>query len=89
MGEVFLHERNVAEEIPCTSEQTYPDQAADYVVTEECAVMHGTDAGHKGSKGADDGNEAAQEDGLVAMFFIKLLRLFHMFRLDQAIMAFQ
>ena len=89
MGEVFFHERDVPEKVTGAREQTDPGQTTNYVIVQESGVMHGADACHKGSKSADNGYEAAEEDGLVTVFFIKLLRFFHMFRFDQPVMAFQ
>ena len=89
MGKIIFDKGNVAEKVTGAGEQGNPGQAPGNVVFDESAVMHGADACYKGGKGADDGDEAAEEDGFGAVFFIKLLRFFHMFGLDQAIVAFQ
>ena len=44
---------------------------------------------HEGGKGADDGNEPAEEDGFVSVFFVKFLCFFHMLRFDKAVVAGQ
>ena len=56
---------------------------------QEGAVVHGADAGDERRKSAHDGDEAAQEDGLVAVLLIEMLRLFHVFRLDEPVPALQ
>ena len=89
MGEVFFDKGNVAEKITGAGEQGDPGQAPGDVVFDESAVMHSADACYKGGKGTDDGDEAAEEDGFGAVLFIKFLRFFHMFRFNQAVMAFQ
>ena len=89
MGKVFFHKRNIAEEITGAGKQAYPGQAANYIVMEERAVMHGADTGHKGGEGTDNRYEAAEENSFGAVLLIKLLRLFHMIRFNQAVVAFQ
>lgn len=56
---------------------------------EERAVMHGADPGDEGREGAHDGDETAQENSFVAVFFVKALGLFHVFRPNQAVVAFE
>ena len=56
--------------------------AADEVPGDEVAVGHFAHPGHKRRKGADDGHEARQEDGLAAVFFEEGMGAVHVFLLD-------
>ena len=89
MGKVFLYKGNVPEEIAGTGEEGDPGKAADHIVMEEGTVVHGADACHEGGEGTDDGNEPAEEDGFVSVFFVKFLCFFHMLRFDKAVVAGQ
>ena len=53
-------------------EQEGPDQGTGHVEGQKARVVHGSHAGHKGRKGAYDGHEARQHDGLAPVLGVEL-----------------
>ncbi len=82
--EVLLDDGYVAEEIAGTEDAPDPDQSADHVEGEEAAVVHRADACHEGGEGADDGNEAGDDDRLAAVTVEELLRLLQVVHVQPA-----
>ena len=61
-----------------------PGEGADDVVGEEGAVAHTADAGEHWRDGADDGNEAGENDGADAVLFVERFRARHVFFAEEA-----
>ena len=72
-GEVVLHKGQIAKEVTAEGEQSHPQNCPDDIEEEEAGILHGADPGYEGSKGADDGDEAGQDDRLATMLFIKIM----------------
>ena len=89
MGKVFFYKGNVPKEIAGAGEEGHPHKTADHIIMKEGAVVHGADACHEGGEGTDDGNEPAEEDGFVAVLFVKLLGFFYVIRFNEAVVAGQ
>ena len=70
-GKVLLYHRQIAKEVTPKSEQSHPGYPTDYIVGDKLAVGHGANTSHEGGKGANDGDEASDDDGLSTIFFIK------------------
>lgn len=83
-GEVLFDDRQVTKEIASESEEGYPNNRTDNVIYQEARIIHGTDPGHKWGKGADNGDEAGQDDRLAAVFFIKFVGAIQIFFLQEA-----
>ncbi len=83
-GEVVLDEGQIAEEIPAEGKQRRPQQAAKDVEADEVAVGHASHTGYEGGKGADDGDEARQEDGDAAVLLVESVGTIQVFFLEEA-----
>ena len=73
--QVLLDERLVAEEIARIEERGDPEKASREVVEHEVGVVHPSHACHERSKGADNGDEAGEDDGLSTILLIELMCL--------------
>mmetsp|Transcript_10058 Transcript_10058/g.41722 ORF Transcript_10058/g.41722 Transcript_10058/m.41722 type:complete len:206 (-) Transcript_10058:8-625(-) len=69
----MLHDREIAEEVAHSCEETDPQRRSAYVVRRELGVLHARHARHEGREGANNGHEARQHDGLAAVLGIKVL----------------
>src|SRR5918998_5894416 len=79
-AEGALDER--AEEVAGEDHAEDPGEAADHVVGDELPVGHLRRARHDGREGADDGDEARDDDRLAAVLLVKLMRLFEVARAE-------
>jgi len=71
--EVLFHEGNIAKEVAHEGEDRHPGNPAHHVIGDETAVLHGAHSGHKRCEGADDGDEAGQDNGLTAVLLVEFL----------------
>lgn len=76
---IFLNEREGSEEESCAEEEADPEDGTDDVVEEEFPIGHQRNARNKRSECADDGNEAGEDDGASAVFFIKRMSFHEVF----------
>ena len=69
-------DRQVAEQVAAEQEDRDPDERAGHVEHGEaaCSDIRPT-AGDEGREGADDGDEAGEEDRLAAVLLVEVLRL--------------
>ena len=70
-AEVLLDEGQVPEEVAGEDADGDPEDPADDVVGEEVPVAHLPDPGHEGGEGADDGDEAGDDDGLAPVLLVE------------------
>src|SRR5688572_573633 len=56
-----------------------PEDTAEYIVSNECPVIHFRRAGHGRNKSSDDWNKARQNDRLCSIFFIENVCPFYLF----------
>ena len=75
----MLNHGNIAEIIAAPGKDDGPNNAAGDVVKNETPVSHASDAGHKGGKGADNRDEAGEENGLAAVLFVEFIGLIKIF----------
>lgn len=80
---IISHHRDIAEKITCKCERKYPENSPGNIIDKKFAVGHAADAGNKRRKGADDRNEAGNDNGLPAVPFIKLMGAFQMLLLKK------
>lgn len=81
-SEVVAYERNIAEKITSKDKAAYPHNTPNHAEHEKTLVVHFTHTGDKRRKGADDGHEARQKNGLAAMAIHKILRFINMCLVD-------
>jgi hypothetical protein len=81
---VAFNRGNVAEKISAQKKSTNPRRTADNIIQKKLPVCHGADAGHKGSKRADDGHEPGDDNRFSAVFFIKRMGLFQVLLFEKA-----
>ena len=62
---------------------SYPQDATRNVIERKLPQAHVTNASDEWRKRADDGNEAGHDDGFATVFFIKAMRFFQMFFIQQ------
>src|SRR5690606_162092 len=74
--EVLLHGRQIAERVAGEDEAQHPNESACHVEDGEVPISHLADAGDEGGKGADDRNEASEDDRLAAVLFVEALCLY-------------
>src|SRR3990170_1280474 len=83
-SEVLFHRRQAAEIEAGKNEEPGPDHSAEDVVSDKAPIGHRSDTCYEGREGADDGNEARQEDRLPAVPLVELLRAKEILPLDEA-----
>ena len=70
-SQIVFHHRNIGEEIAGIGKRYYPQYRADDVVADESAVVHAAHACDKRSKRAHNRDEAGDDDGFAAVFFVE------------------
>lgn len=70
-SEIIFDDWNVAEKIPRHGQAANPDQCAQCAEQHEQTIIHQSDACHERRKGADDGQEAREQNGFAAVFLVK------------------
>lgn len=80
---VVSDKRNVPEVVTAQNEESDPGNASDDVEGYETPVGHPSDAGDKGRKGPDDGNESGKDDRFPAIFLVKTVSPFQMFLIEE------
>merc|ERR1719321_1970050 len=83
-GEVVLDEGQVAEEEARAREETHPESRPRDVVLGELGVLHGADSSDERGKGADNGDEACEHNGLPAVLLVEFLGLVDVLALEEA-----
>src|SRR5207247_4411239 len=84
VGKVVLDQWNVAEEIACIDQRRDPRRPADHVEDDEFSVSHRSHACEKGSEGAHDRHEAADDDGEAPILLVEAMRTLEVLRLEPA-----
>src|SRR6266481_6366349 len=62
-----------AEEESAEDHSAHPDYSAENVIGQIAEIRHPRRAGDGWTEGADDGDESRQDDGLAAVFFVKVM----------------
>ena len=83
--EVVLHHRHVAERVARARAHAHPQQRARHVEEHELLRRHLGRAGHKRHEGADDGDEAAGDDGHAAVLLEEGVRLGEVIAVQQPV----
>ena len=82
---VKLHQNKFLQVVPGKEHRKDPGYTADEIIEPEFSLVHGHDTGDDRRKGPDNGEEAGEDDGLAAMFFIELFGLIKIFFLEQPV----
>lgn len=80
---ILLYKFEVAEVIAHQCEHGDPEDAADDIVEQKEFVVHLADARDEGGEGADDRDEAGEDDRFAAVFVVELLRTIEIFLFDK------
>ncbi|BBG28987.1 regulator of polyketide synthase expression [Zymobacter palmae] len=81
--EIALNPRGPTKEVARIGQQQHPHHRPNDVIGQESAIAHAPHARHERRKGAHDGHETSNDDGLAAVAFIERLRAFQMLALEQ------
>jgi len=84
-----LNEGDSTKKIATKKKGGHPGDAADKIVANKFWVVHGADAGDKGSKGADNGDKTGQDDSFAAVFLVKNLSLAKMLFFEETVIFFK
>lgn len=82
--EVLLHGGDAAKEVAEEEEDRHPERASDAVAQEEGGVVHAGGSGYERGTGADEGEEACNENRPCAVALEEGLRLQEMVLVDPA-----
>src|SRR3954467_3467563 len=61
-SEILSHHSDIAEEVSAQHEESDPEDGTHYVVSQKLRIAHRTNAGNERCEGADDWNEACQNN---------------------------
>src|SRR3989338_4132812 len=82
--EMLLDEGNVAEEVSAIDEEGNPQDAAEDVVGDETGIGHLPHPSNERGEGADDRDEARDDNRLCSIFFVEGFRFYQVLTLQKA-----
>ena len=81
--QILAHHRQVAEEVTGQHEQPDPEQAAGEAEGQKAGIGHVSDAGHEWREGAQDRQEAGEQNGLAAVAVVEVAGTVEVLAIEQ------
>ena len=81
---IISDNRYVSKKVAAENKNRYPQSGPRYAVKKKTSVWHSADSRHKWSKGPDDRDKSGNDDGFVAVAFIKSMGAFQIFFIEEA-----
>src|SRR5262249_20344232 len=85
--EVPLHQGLITEVIPSEDKEGGPQESTQEVIRHKAPIGHAPDAGNKGRKGTDNGDEAGEHNRLPSVALVELMRAVKMLPLEETVLA--